>query len=72
MTATAHSERPEVVEATDAQLRRAVKKAQKQSGYTYDELAAQARTGRFKSMRARMAWMGCSAKPGSQAQFFAE
>ena len=50
-------EYPYVIEATEDDLRVALKNALARAGCTYDELAAQARTGRFDSIRARMAWV---------------
>lgn len=47
----------EVYEATDEDLTVAVKKALKRAKVTADELREQARTGRFKSEDARIAWL---------------
>ena len=50
-------ERSEVaVEATDAELRSAVRRALKHAGVTFDQLAAQAAADDFASPRARMTW----------------
>ena len=57
MTAAAHDPYPNVIEASDSDLRRSIRNAEKRSGYTYDQLAEQARTGDFKSFRARLAWV---------------
>jgi len=43
--------------ATRADLKAAVANALRRADSTFDELAAQARTGQFKSMRARIAWV---------------
>lgn len=50
-------DRPDVVEADQADLRRGVKKALQRSGFTFEELEEQARTGRFASIQARLAWV---------------
>lgn len=57
MTAAAHDPYPHVIEASDSELRKSISKAEQQSGYTYDQLAEQARTGRFESFKARLAWV---------------
>jgi hypothetical protein len=49
--------RPNVVEASDDDLHEAVEDALRRSGCTFDELAEQARTGRFASVQARLAWV---------------
>lgn len=56
---TAVAERPEsdVVEATAADLEIAVQNALGRADLTFDELADQARTGDFESVRARLAWV---------------
>ena len=46
----------EVIEATDEDLRLAVRTALKHAGFTFDELAAQADADDFASPRARMTW----------------
>lgn len=56
MTA-ARDEYPHVIEASDAELRASIHNAEQRSGYTYDELAKQARTGNFASFKARLAWV---------------
>jgi hypothetical protein len=43
--------------ATRADLRAAVDHALTRAGCTFDELAAQAKTGHFDSMRGRLAWV---------------
>ncbi|MBF6298223.1 hypothetical protein IU459_11795 [Nocardia amamiensis] len=35
----------------------AIKNALRRAGCTFDELAEQARTGQFRSLRARLAWV---------------
>lgn len=50
-------ERAQVVKANDADLRKAVQRALARSGCTFDQLAEQAKTGHFDSVRARMAWV---------------
>ena len=57
MTAAAHEPYPNVIEASDSELRRSIRNAEKRSGYTYDQLAEQARTGDFESFKARLAWV---------------
>ena len=47
----------EVEEATSADLRAAVEHALSRAECTFDELAEQAKTGDFSSMRARLAWV---------------
>jgi len=56
---TALAQRPgNVVEASASDLRQAVAHALTQAGCaSFEELAAQARTGRFSSTKARMAWV---------------
>jgi hypothetical protein len=49
--------RAEVVKANDADLREAVKHALDRSGCTFEQLAEQAKTGHFDTVRARMAWV---------------
>jgi hypothetical protein len=46
-----------VMVATSADLRAAVKHALDRADCTFDELAAQARTGHFTSIQARLAWV---------------
>jgi hypothetical protein len=43
--------------ATRADLRAAIEHALSRADCTFDELAAQAKTGNFASMRARLAWV---------------
>lgn len=49
--------RAKVVKANDADLREAVKHALDRSGCTFEQLAEQAKTGHFDTVRARMAWV---------------
>jgi hypothetical protein len=51
------SRRKEVEIASADDLRAAVDHALARAGCTFDELAAQAKTGHFDSMRARLAWV---------------
>jgi hypothetical protein len=57
MTAAAHDPYPHVIEASDDDVRASICNAEQRSGYSYDELAAQARTGDFASFKARLAWV---------------
>jgi hypothetical protein len=45
-----------VTVATSADLQAAVKNALDRAGSTFEELACQAETGHFTSIRARLAW----------------
>jgi hypothetical protein len=56
MTATL-PDRPDVIEASEQDLREAVRHALARSGFTFDELQAQAASGHFETVRARMAWV---------------
>jgi hypothetical protein len=56
MTATL-PERPDVIVADEDDLREAVRRTLERSGLSFEELAEQARTGNFKTVRARMAWV---------------
>jgi hypothetical protein len=47
----------QVAVATPADLRVAVKRALKRADCSFEELAAQAKSGHFDSMRARAAWV---------------
>jgi hypothetical protein len=49
--------RPDVIEASDEDLRRALRRAERRSGFTYEQLAEQASTGHFENVRARLAWV---------------
>lgn len=49
--------RSDVEVATPANLQRAIGRALRRADCTFDELAAQARTGHFRSMKARLAWV---------------
>jgi hypothetical protein len=57
MTAAAQDQYPHVIEASDHDLRESIRNAEQRSGYTYDQLAEQARTGDFASFKARLAWV---------------
>lgn len=48
---------PDVIVADEADLRVAVRRTLKRAGFSFAELAEQARTGNFKTVRARMAWV---------------
>ncbi|MCB0950712.1 MAG: hypothetical protein KDB44_15840 [Mycobacterium sp.] len=52
-------EEPEgtIVVATSADLRAAIRNALDRAGCTFEQLAAQARSGDFTSIRARLAWV---------------
>ncbi len=50
-------DRPDLVEATEDDLRVAVQRALEDAGVTFEELKSQAESGRFASLRARLAWM---------------
>jgi hypothetical protein len=47
----------EVIQMSRLEYERARDAALAELGLTYDELAAQARTGRFSSLRARKLWL---------------
>ena len=47
----------EVIEVSPREYRRAREAALKELGLSYRELAAQARSGRFTSLRARKLWL---------------
>jgi hypothetical protein len=49
-----------VTEASTADAKRAVRKALHDSGHTFDELAEQAKSGHFDSLRSRLAWLAIS------------
>lgn len=51
------SDSAEVIEVSRAEYRRARDTALRELGLTYEELAAQARSGRFSSLRARKLWL---------------
>lgn len=57
MSTMAHEAFSHVTVASPADLRAAIRNAEKRSGFTYDQLAEQARTGRYESFRARLAWV---------------
>jgi hypothetical protein len=47
----------EVIEVSPSEYRRAREAALKELGMTYSELKAEARTGKFRSLRARKLWL---------------
>jgi hypothetical protein len=51
------AEEVEVIEVSPGEYRRAREAALRELGLTYRELQAQARTGRFSSLRARKLWL---------------
>jgi hypothetical protein len=53
-------ETSQVTEATEADARQGVRKALRDSGHTFEELAEQAKSGRFDSLRSRLAWLAIS------------
>ena len=55
--ATAGTPYANVQVASPADLRASITKAEQRSGFTYDQLAEQARGGRFKTFQARLAWV---------------
>jgi hypothetical protein len=57
MTRTVQPSSSKVEVATRADLRAAIKHALDRADCTFDELAAQAKTGHFRSIRARAAWV---------------
>lgn len=57
MTALAHKRYGNFAVASPADLRAAIRKAETRSGFTYDQLAAQARAGRFETFQARLSWV---------------
>lgn len=57
MTKTVKRSDVQVATATPADLRVAVRRALRRADCSFDELAAQARSGHFNSMRARAAWV---------------
>jgi len=57
MTALAERPASDVTRAEPADLDAAVKHALERAGCTLDELLAQAKSGHFDSLRARLAWV---------------
>jgi hypothetical protein len=53
----------EIIEVSQAEYRRAREMALKELGLTYEQLAAQAREGRFTSLRARKLWLAIGRRP---------
>ena len=50
----------EVIISSEEDTRRAVRRGLEKLGMTWDELAAEAKTGRFSSERACLTWMALS------------
>jgi len=59
----AESEKVEVIELDRAEYDHAVEASLKDAGLTYGQLANQARSGRFTSLRARKLWLAIG-EPG--------
>lgn len=57
MTALADDPHTHVIEASDDDLRESIRRAEDRSGYSYEQLAEQSRTGDFASFQARLAWV---------------
>jgi hypothetical protein len=55
------NQRPVAVEASADNVRRARTRALREAGLTMEELEAQARTGHFETVKARLAWIAISA-----------
>jgi hypothetical protein len=55
------NQRAVAVEASPANVRRARTRALREAGLTMEELEAQARTGHFETVKARLAWIAISA-----------
>ncbi len=53
----------EVIEVSQAEYRRAREAALRELGLTYEQLAEQARAGRFTSLRARKLWLAIGRLP---------
>jgi hypothetical protein len=51
------AENVEVIEVSPTEYRKARDAALKELGMTYSELQAEARTGKFRSLRARKLWL---------------
>jgi hypothetical protein len=58
---------PAVVVADEDDQKAAVEGALARSGFTYGQLARQAKTGRFSTVRARMAWVAVGDLKASRA-----
>lgn len=59
------SESVEVIKVSPAEYRRAREAALRELGLTYRELQAQARSGRFTSLRARKLWLAIGGRARS-------
>ena len=57
MAAVIEPDRSEVIELTSEDVEAAVRNALADAGCSFDELAGQARSGRFMLLRARLAWI---------------
>jgi hypothetical protein len=57
MTALTPDRHDNVLHASEADLAAAIAGALSRSGFTYAQLARQARSGDFESIRARLAWV---------------
>jgi hypothetical protein len=60
MTAVLPDHPETVIEATDADLHAAIAGALERAACTWDELVTQGQSGRFDSIRARLAWIAIS------------
>ena len=58
---TVRNEHSTAVQASPADVRKASARALREAGLTLDELEAQARTGHFETVKARLAWIAISA-----------
>jgi hypothetical protein len=56
-----------VIEVSRSEYKRARDAALQELGLTYRELAAQARSGRFSSLRARKLWLAIGRRGSSRA-----
>jgi hypothetical protein len=61
------AEEVEVIKVSPAEYRRAREAALRELGLTYRELQAQARTGRFTSLRARKLWLAIGNRAADSA-----
>jgi hypothetical protein len=55
--------RPDVIEASEKDLDQALKRAEERSGFTYEQLAEQAASGHFETVRARLSWVALGGRP---------
>jgi hypothetical protein len=56
--------RSDVFDATEEDTQVALRHALERSGYDLESLTEQARTGRFESVKARLAWVAMGDLPG--------